>query len=249
MGAVTFSIDSRLIETLKQKLPFDVFVETGTFRGETIDLIKEHFNHIYSVELSQTYYQEARAKFDNDPKVTLIHGDSAKAITSIVQQTRDRPTLFWLDAHWCVASNTAGDSSQCPLLAELDAINPLNNESMIIIDDARLFLAAPPAPHEISHWPTLDAITRRLYKLSSSHQLVVVNDCILFYPDSIEPTIQAFAYQHGIDWLSVMDKSRDYNKLLDQLIDKEKLIMRLATQLESLHRIPGINLFKKLFLR
>lgn len=210
MGAVTFSIDQRLIQMLSKKLPMDVFVETGTFRGETVDLVKSQFREIYSVELSDSYYEAAKQRFSGDPHVQMIHEDSALALRNIMPNIQDRPTLFWLDAHWCVADETAGQLSQCPLLGELEAIQTLNQNSIILIDDARLFLATPQKPHEVSDWPTFHSIIQALFKLSDQHRISVVNDCILFFPQSIEEDVKQFSHLHGVDWLNTMMRSNQY---------------------------------------
>jgi hypothetical protein len=47
MGAVTFSIDLRLVEFLKGVLPLDVFVETGTFEGKTLASVHPCFRECY----------------------------------------------------------------------------------------------------------------------------------------------------------------------------------------------------------
>ena len=241
MGAVTFSIDPRLIGALKNHLSFDIFVETGTFRGETIDIIKDDFNHIYSVELSEHYYKGVVQKFGENSNITLLNSDSAKALKKIMASIQERPTIFWLDAHWCVADATAGELSQCPLLDELGAISQLNDESMIIIDDARLFLTTPGKPHEISDWPTFHDITKALFKLSSVHQLTVVNDCILFFPESMKEPISKFAHEYGVDWLDMMNRCYSL----------EAMAIKLSKELEMFHnmgfwkRVRGILGYSK----
>lgn len=224
MGAVTFSLDPRLIKVLKSKLKLNVFVETGTFKGETVESLKNIFERIYSIELSQEYYTQAQEKFKHFPHVTLLQGDSSTQLAAVIPQLNNEAAIFWLDAHWCVASNTAGELSQCPLLGELQSIGQLHADSVIIIDDARLFLSAPPAPHEITHWPSFNSIIKTLSSLSHSHHLIVVNDCIIYYPQKIENDLQLFAHQYGTDWLSALDKSRDYDKIFDQLALKDQEI-------------------------
>lgn len=236
MGAVTFSIDPNLIAMLKQQLPIDIFVETGTFRGETLDIVKHQFNQIYSVELSNHYYEEAKLKFGCDPKINLIHGDSAEALKAMMPSLQECPVIFWLDAHWCVADQTAGERSQCPLLDELKVIKKLNDESVIIIDDARLFLATPQVPHEVSDWPTFHEIIQALFSLSERHRISVVNDCILFFPQSLEGVIKQFAHENGVDWLNTMLRSR---KLDESEADR-------AARLEQIHILNAL-LQKRVF--
>ncbi len=227
MGAVTFSINPKLVETLCAHLPLSTFVETGTFKGDTIDIVKSYFKYIYSIELSPEYYEQAKEKFEEDIAVTILQGDSAEVIKNIMPKVQEQATLYWLDAHWCVATNTAGEQSQCPLLAEIQAIKQLNANSIIVIDDARLFLTTPPKPHEITHWPSFDAVINALRQLSATHHLMVLNDCILFYPHQIALVIQAFAHEHGINWLTILDKSRDYDIVAEQLKHKDAIIQSL----------------------
>ena len=36
MGAVTFSLDPRLVASLQGVLPLSILIETGTFKGDTV---------------------------------------------------------------------------------------------------------------------------------------------------------------------------------------------------------------------
>ncbi|MDR3476702.1 MAG: glycosyltransferase [Gammaproteobacteria bacterium] len=227
MGAVTFSIDPKLIETLKANLDVNIFVETGTFKGEAIDIVKNHFKQIYSFELSNEYHKHSSHKFKDSPHISIIHGNSSQELARIMPKLENQAVVYWLDAHWCVATNTAGEMSQCPLISEINAICGFHSDSAIIIDDARLFLATPPAPHEITHWPNLTEIINALKSLSHSHNLMVLNDCIVFYPEKIEAALMYHAHLNGIDWLHALDKSRDYDKVLAEMDTKEKQIQFL----------------------
>ena len=236
MGAVTFSLDLALVTELTKALPLEVFAETGTFHGDTIDMVRDIFPEIHSVELSTDYYNVTCERFSELTHIELVNGDSATALAKWSLMFGDRSALYFLDAHWCVAENSAGKASQCPLLSELKAINRINEHSLIVIDDARLFLAPPPAPHEISHWPSFDEISKQLASMSCSHKTMVVNDCIVFFPPSVEMVLQNYAYNHGVDWLAAMSKVRDYDNLRSQfnqglvhLEAKEKMIQHLKS--------------------
>ena len=43
MGAIHFSLDAGLLAFLKEQLPLEVFVETGTFTGDTLRLAAKFF--------------------------------------------------------------------------------------------------------------------------------------------------------------------------------------------------------------
>ena len=229
MGAVTFSLDVQLVKALTNVFSFCTFVETGTFKGDTIATMLPFFNELISVELSDTLYQDACHRFENEPKVKMHLGDSPKFLFQIFTLQHDKSTLYWLDAHWCIADNTAGQTSQCPLLQEIGAIQSLNDQSIILIDDARLFLSPPPTPHEISQWPVFNDILIALRKLSSSHKMMVINDVIAFYPPSAHLAMETYARESGIDWLHASQSLTGYYSLLQQLEEKEEVIQYLKS--------------------
>lgn len=240
MGAVSFSIDMALVAALKKALPLDVFVETGTFRGDTVELVKDHFREIHTVELSPEYYEAARSRFGARANIDLVQGDSAAVLAAWASGLCDKSVLYFLDAHWCVADNTAGETSQCPLLNEIRSIGQLNAESLIVIDDARLFLAPPLAPHEISQWPSFNEVLDVLRAMSPIHRVMVLNDNIVFFPPAASDAVLEYAQHAGTDWLAVTSKIRDYDNLrtqfdgaIRQLEEKERVIHELKAAYEN----------------
>jgi glycosyltransferase involved in cell wall biosynthesis len=91
----------------------------------------------------------------------------------------------------------------CPLLGELAAIGSLHPRSVILIDDARLFLSPPVAPQPLAGWPRLHEIVTALLRLSPDHRLLVVNDVLVFVPAAAEEAVYAFAHRQGVNWLHV----------------------------------------------
>lgn len=235
MGAVTFSIDSRLVTALLQAIPVEVFVETGTFRGDTLAGVKNHFRELYSIELSRSYFEAARARFARDSHIQLILGNSAAVLPNILAGLRERSVLFFLDAHWCVADHAAGQVSQCPLLNELRAIGTLRSDSIVVIDDARLFLSTPPAPHEISQWPTFGEVLTALTALSNSHDLMVVNDYIVYFPLQCRAMLTSYAREFGTDWLQVFNTNEQRKSELALLRAR---CVRQERELEHKARAP-----------
>jgi len=228
MGAVNFSIDDSLLSMMREVLHLYAFVETGTFEGESVQRALPFFEEIHSVELSEIYFKKAVQRFEKEKNVHLYHDDSVRFLKQVQQALKDKAVLYWLDAHWCCADETAGGTSQCPVLEELDAISRLGAESVILIDDARLFLCPPPPPHTVEDWPRFDALVRKLLLISSVHELMVVNDVLICFPRSVREHVEKYAREHSIDWLSVLDKSRDYDTFRIELGEKEEEINRLA---------------------
>jgi hypothetical protein len=236
MGAVNFSIDLRLVNCLKESFPLGVFVETGTFKGDTLASVHTLFRECHSAELSESLAAAARARFDGVANISIEQGDSAAFMEKLAPTLRDESVLYWLDAHWCASEGTAGITSQCPLTGEIKAIGRLNEKSVILIDDARLFLCTPPAPHEISQWPTLQQVLDSLRGLSSAHEVMVINDVIAFYPRSIADKIKGFASQHTVDWLAVTLASKPelVAELRAKLKTEREKIAKLREKVEKL---------------
>src|SRR4051794_41025566 len=52
MGAISFSLDEKLLALLSRELPLKLFFETGTFQGESLRIARPFFPECHSVELS-----------------------------------------------------------------------------------------------------------------------------------------------------------------------------------------------------
>jgi len=210
MGAVSFSLDERMLGFFARTLPLQVFLETGTFEGESLRLACDVFDECHSVELSPQLYEAASRQFAGRAGVHLHLGKSPEILRAHRDRLASVPVFFWLDAHWCAAEQTAGAESQSPLMAELEAIGKLHPQSVVLIDDARLYLCPPPAPHRFADWPDFHAILTGLQALSPNHRLMVLNDVILFYPEIMQLEMSLFAHKHGVDWLVIANDSRRF---------------------------------------
>jgi len=115
-----------------------VFIETGTYKGETPAMLINDFEILHTIELSDELYEMATEKFAGT-KVNTHHGDSSKVLPEIIKNT-DNPILFWLDGHYSNAPFCAKGEKETPIIAELLSIFKSENFShIILIDDARCF--------------------------------------------------------------------------------------------------------------
>lgn len=117
------------------------FVETGTFEGETLDVVSQSnlFQQIYSIELSYFYYEKCKNKFKNKENIEIVFGNSKYDLSNVINNIKE-PITFWLDSHWSDHSNIANDEETiCPIMEELEQIknHPIKNHT-IIVDDIRL---------------------------------------------------------------------------------------------------------------
>lgn len=114
------------------------FVETGTFRGDTVDFMLPVMDSIHSIELSDELHAAAVTRFRGQSKVHLHKGDSGIVLANIIAKL-DSPALIWLDAHYS-GKMTALGAEETPVLAELKAVFEANSfPHVILIDDVRDF--------------------------------------------------------------------------------------------------------------
>ena len=119
--------------------PKAAFVESGTLRGDTVAAMRPHFDQLISIELFDELFFAAKKRFEADDGIAIIKGDSGKLLPEILRDI-SIPTVYWLDGHFSGEGTALASDTQCPILAELEAIAEHGNrDDVILIDDARLF--------------------------------------------------------------------------------------------------------------
>ena len=134
MGSIHKPPVCNLALALAQAGKLKLFVETGTFQGDSLRWASQHFELVWTVEINAQYQAEAKAKVGPLPNVQFVLGNSAERLARICPALSG-PALFWLDAH--AGAGFFGNADDCPLLAELDAcLVQARAEHCILIDDA-----------------------------------------------------------------------------------------------------------------
>jgi len=149
-------------------------VETGTYRGGTIDALRDRFTRIYSIELDDALYERARARFAHLRHVTILHGDSAQMLPEVLAQL-GQPALFWLDGHYS-GPGTAKGRRETPIVEEIRAVlaHPVAGH-VILVDDARVFGTWP-------DYPTLDEFRRLVTTEAPTLDFTIADDIIRIHP-------------------------------------------------------------------
>ncbi len=131
-------VKHRTIEKYAKTHNHQLFVETGTYRGDTVHAVQGIFKEIYSVELGYDLAKQARARFREQKNVSILQGDSGLILPKLLSQIRGS-CLFWLDANFSVGVPFFA-SRETPIYQELKGIfqHPNKNHT-ILIDDARDF--------------------------------------------------------------------------------------------------------------
>jgi hypothetical protein len=191
MGLVYSGVPTPLARALVDGLGLRVAIETGTNLGESTAALNEMVDRVWTVELSPKYVEWARARHAGTPAITILEGDSAAVLAGLAPRI-DRPALYWLDAHWC-AGDSAGYEAQCPLLAEIDALDtsPAAAGSAILIDDASFFLACPYPDYRRRDWPTFLEVVDRL-RARHPRYVTTLLDVIIATPPAGRAVVERF---------------------------------------------------------
>jgi hypothetical protein len=146
------------------------FVESGTYRGDTVAALQADFDALTSVELDDALYDLARRRFAGLAHVEILHGDSGTLMPEIVGRL-DAPTLFWLDGHYS-AGVTARGVEETPVMRELDAVFGAGRRGdVVLIDDARCFTGE-------AGWPSIDELRDRVRELRPDLAFNIDDDII-----------------------------------------------------------------------
>lgn len=116
----------------------NIFVETGTYKGEMIDFVEDKFEKVYSIELDKILFDDATQRFSGNTNIKVLLGNSGEKIREVITELH-QPALFWLDAHG-TGPMSISNGIHCPIREELEAIfSQKNSNHIILIDDVRLF--------------------------------------------------------------------------------------------------------------
>lgn len=158
-----------------------ILVETGTYLGDMVEAMKLDFDKIYSIELSETLYEQAVLRFKGASNIELIQGDSGIELERLMGRL-NQPTLFWLDGHYS-GGTTAKGEKETPIFKEIQHIFKASDANhVIIIDDARCFGQLP-------DYPTIEELEQVIWSNDVTLNITIQDDSIRITPKQEEPII------------------------------------------------------------
>jgi hypothetical protein len=162
-----------LIKEYAKRFNIKNFIETGTFLGIMMDSMKNEFDKLISIELSELLYTRAKELFVDQKNIEILLGNSAD-ILPVALKNIDKPCLFWLDGHYSGGITAIADS-ETPILQELTIIfnHPVKNH-VILIDDARLFTGE-------RDYPTIAGLKTFLDKNLTNYYFGIKDDIIIIF--------------------------------------------------------------------
>lgn len=132
---------------------YSVFIETGTYLGKTTLAIEPLFQEIYTIEIKEELYHQAKNNYLGD-KINFLLGDSSHLLEKVCNNV-NKKAIFFLDGHWSMGETGRG-KKDCPLYEEIEQIiRHFKLPCIIIIDDYRLFGKGPSTGTEQVDWENI----------------------------------------------------------------------------------------------
>lgn len=142
------------LQIFNNAIPDGIWIETGTYLGETTEFLRSKGFKVYTIEPKQEFFEKAKNKFENFNEVIVLKGLSEQVLPELLPRLQGNIN-FWLDGHYS-GGNTFKGPLDTPILKELDALRKnLNNfkNICVMIDDVRMF-----NPNIHSEYPSIDVI-------------------------------------------------------------------------------------------
>lgn len=181
-----------LLARIRDVMPMRYFIETGTYYGATARWASPLFDRVWTTEFSEDVYRETVVRNADLKNVTFLFGDSRKLLSDIVGDLREG-AVFWFDAHYS-GNETYGESDECPLLEELAVVNRSPHENVLIVDDARHYLAPPQPFHPPEQWPDITAVLGAINAVPERY-VVILEDVIVAAPMRVKKVVVEYCQQ------------------------------------------------------
>lgn len=130
------------------------WVETGTYLGQTTELLAKDGSQVYSIEPEPILFSNAEKRFSSFTNVKILKGTSEEIFPTLLPTIKGNVN-FWLDGHYSEGITFKGKKNT-PLLDELHCISEnLDhfNRVCVLIDDIRCCYAQSP---DHSDYPSID---------------------------------------------------------------------------------------------
>ena len=162
-------------------------VGPGTYFGSGALHLAALLDQVWTVERDERLYTFCKNNYASlCPSVNFVLGDSADSLRAIAGSLA-QPALFILDAHWFPAPvlGSTGHRSQCPVMDELAAIadaGGCKEGSVVIVDDADMFLGSLPEPFDRQGFPSVVDVVDYMRSGLGAGYVQVVDDIVVAGP-------------------------------------------------------------------
>lgn len=141
---------------IRNGIPNATWIETGTYLGQTTQLLSKYASKVYSIEPEPTLFANAKKYFSSFANVEILNGTSEDVFPNLLPKING-DVNFWLDGHYSAGITFQG-LHDTPILDELKNISENIGHFQkicVLIDDLKCFNPSQP---EYSTYPSLDVL-------------------------------------------------------------------------------------------
>jgi hypothetical protein len=164
--------------TLERRSNSKVWVETGTYLGQTTNFLLDHGHEVHTIEPDLALYSRALHRFAKKEMCSVYLGDSSEILPTVLKiLDRAKPTAFWLDGHYS-GTGTFSGSRPTPINQELRAIDECMAEFdflEIFVDDVREFI------NQSFGYPSIEVLVN--FARSHNYIWTIENDIFHMFPN------------------------------------------------------------------
>lgn len=160
-----------------------IFIETGSFRGDGIDLaMQAGYERILSMDIDGANIATCQERFEfipDDDKpaknghISLVCADSATGLLKLMKYVNE-PAMIWLDAHSQLFDDEPPSDNPFPLLKELEQLKKHTIRTHTILIDDILMLTHPC----ITGWNN-ETIENYLLMINPAYKLTYLSNPII----------------------------------------------------------------------
>lgn len=89
------TINENFLKLLKTNYKnYPVFVETGTYQGETIFEMEKNFKELHTIEIKKELYDRTKSKYKGN-KIHFYLGDSSTMLKNVVSNLNKKQFFFF----------------------------------------------------------------------------------------------------------------------------------------------------------
>lgn len=153
----------------------NVFVETGSYMGDSIELARQAgFRTAFTMDIEASNINRCIERF-KDKKINLnaYYGDSALRLCTMMELVRES-ALIWLDAHSQLFDDEPTADHPFPLLMELEQLKQHPIKSHTILIDDILILTHP----DVTGWPR-QTIEAKVLEINSAYKISYLSNPVV----------------------------------------------------------------------
>lgn len=129
----------RQIRALARRTDSRLFVEAGTFLGNTAMRCSRFFHRVITIELDPALYRQARRYLSRRKNVLCLEGDALELIPSVFARPDTHQALVFLDGHYSGGETALGEFAEPACHEIIELAQHKDKINAVIVDDFRCF--------------------------------------------------------------------------------------------------------------